>query len=168
MGVRDTALAIRDQGGLVLVPHPFVRAFACGLRDQLHLISDLIDAVEVNNAQNLRRRPERRARCFARETGLVPYAGADTHLSGTLAPCFQMMRPFAGPADFLDALAGAELWPGRHSARYFATMAWRVAWMLAGRPWSHPAARKARAGKSTIHADGPRQTVQAWLPRRSL
>jgi len=145
LGVRETALAIRKQGGLVLVPHPFVRAFSCGLRDHLDLIADVIDAVEINNAQNLRRRPDRRARRYAQETGLVSYVGADTHLGGTLAPCFQMMRPFTGPADFLDALAAAELWPGRHSLRYFATMAHRVAWMLAGLPRGADAPEPAHA-----------------------
>jgi predicted metal-dependent phosphoesterase TrpH len=148
LGVRETALAIREQGGLVLVPHPFVRVFSCGLRDHLDLIADMIDAVEINNAQNLRRRPDRRARRYAQEMGLVSYVGADTHLVGTLAPCFQLMRPFTGPADFLDALAAAELWPGRHSLRYFVTMAHKIAWMAAGLPRARRVDRAGGSGRS--------------------
>ena len=68
MSARDTARAIREQGGLVFLPHPFVATFGCGLRHAAYDIVDWIDAVEINNAQNLLRRPDRRARRFAADS----------------------------------------------------------------------------------------------------
>ncbi len=36
----DTAKAIRAQGGLVLLPHPFVRAFGCGIGEAVWHMSE--------------------------------------------------------------------------------------------------------------------------------
>jgi hypothetical protein len=132
LSARDTALAIREQGGLVLAPHPFVRFNGCGLRARIWSVADLLDAVEVNNAQNILRRPDNLARRFADQTGLVRYVGADTHQSGTLAPCYQLLRPFDGPRDFLQALGTARRVTGYHSPRYLATMVYTAARALSG------------------------------------
>jgi len=129
---RDTALAIRDQGGLVFVPHPFVRAMGCGLLDAVWEIADLVDAVEVCNAQNLYATADRRAQHFADKTGVVPFVGADSHSLASIAPCYQIMPPFSGRDDFLDALRRAELIRGRHPLSYFAGTAYRIARYFAG------------------------------------
>jgi hypothetical protein len=134
LSVRDAALAIRAQGGLVLAPHPFVRLAGCGLRRAAWDIIDLIDAVEIQNAQNVLPHPDWQACRFVEETGRIGYVGADTHRVGTLAPCYQVLRDFAGPADFLDALASAELCMGYHSLRYRAAMALQAVRSLAGVP----------------------------------
>ncbi len=137
MSARDTAVAIREQGGLVFVPHPFLRMLGCGLGEKTHEIADLVDAVEVNNAQNLLSRPDRMADRLADQLGLPKYVGADSHMDSSIAPCFQTMRDFSGPADFLDALRDARRYPGRHPLHYFAESA---AWM-ALRPfglWASP------------------------------
>jgi predicted metal-dependent phosphoesterase TrpH len=109
MDARKTAEAIRAQGGLVLLPHPFVVAFGCGLRHVAWEIADLVDAVEINNAQNLLPGPDRKARRFAQDFGLPTYVGADSHLRSSIAPCYQWMDEFDGhPARFLTALRGAQ------------------------------------------------------------
>lgn len=128
----DTAKAIREQGGLVLVPHPFVKAFGCGIRDHTRTIIDLIDAVEINNAQNLLRRPDREAENFAKEFGKTPYVGADSHMASSIAPCYQIMRDFGDAADFLRALDTAELKTGRHPLTFFASTGFRLVCGLAG------------------------------------
>lgn len=132
MSARDTALAIKRQGGLVLLPHPFVKAFGCGLRDVSWEIADLIDAVEVCNSQNLSFSADRQAEAFADRLHLPKYAGADSHQATSIAPCFQRMKPFTGPADFLASLRTAELVPGRHPLGYFVSAALRVARHLLG------------------------------------
>ncbi len=132
MSARDTAMAIRDQGGIVLAPHPFVRAFGCGLGDVTERIVDLIDAVEVNNAQNFLSRPDRLADRFASEHGLPKFCGADSHMTMSIAPCHQMMPDFDSPATFIDSLCQAELSPGRHPLAFFAATGYRLACHYAG------------------------------------
>ncbi len=127
MSAIDTAKAIRDQGGLVLLPHPFVKAFGVGVGNVAWQMLDLVDLVEVNNGQNLISWPDRKARLFAEETGITPYVGADSHMTLSIAPCYQYVRDFTGPADFLDALKTAELVPGTHTWAYFAITAYRIA-----------------------------------------
>ena len=126
MSARETALAIKRQGGLVLLPHPFVKAFGCGLRDVSWEIADLIDAVEVCNSQNLLSAPDRQAEEFAKRLNLPTYVGADSHQSNSIAPCFQTMQTFDGPTGFLASLRSAKLSRGRHGLAYFLSAATRV------------------------------------------
>ncbi len=119
MPLRHTAEQIRAQGGLVIVPHPFNRLFDCGVNERIADIIDLIDAVEVCNAQNLLSRPNRRAAAFAQRHGLTPIVGSDAHLRGSLAACWQWMEPFEDAAGFLESLRAATLVPGRHATGYF-------------------------------------------------
>ncbi len=123
---RDTALAIRRQGGLVVVPHPFNSMFSCGLRRHLAGITDLIDAVEVHNAQNLSPLPNRRAVALAAGLGRPALVGADIHHGDDLDVCYQMLAPFKGPRDFLESLRTASLARGRHAPAYFVRTAWYV------------------------------------------
>ena len=109
--VRRTAEAIREQGGLVVVPHTFNRLFGCGLRDKVHEILDLIDVVEVANAQNLLPFADRKAAGFARRHRFPGMVGADTH--------HQWLEPFDGPASFLASLGQAHFVARSHPLSYF-------------------------------------------------
>ncbi len=119
MSVRRTARAIRSQGGLVVVPHPFNRAFGCSLRDKVNEILDLIDVVETFNAQNLSPVPHRLARAFVQRHGFLTIVGTDAHHRGYLDSCCQWMEPFDGPETFLTSLANATFVEGRHPLGYF-------------------------------------------------
>jgi predicted metal-dependent phosphoesterase TrpH len=126
MSARETALAIKEQNGLVLTPHPFNKLFGSGIGKVAWDMLDLIDAVEINNAQNAQPAPDWAAARFARRAGLTAYVGADSHRETSIAPCYQVMRPFDGPADFLSALQEATLVPGRHPFRYFVEMGYQI------------------------------------------
>jgi hypothetical protein len=130
LSARDTALAIKEQGGLVLIPHPFNKLFGCGIGQAAYDMLDLIDAVEINNAQNPLPMPDWTAARLARKTGIPAFVGADSHRAFSIAPCFQWMRPFEGPVDFLNALKGAELVPGRHPPGYFVDIGCQLARFL--------------------------------------
>jgi hypothetical protein len=129
---RATAEAIKSQGGLVVVPHPFNRAFSCGLRDAVYDILDLIDAVEVFNAQNVVDSPNRRAAQFAFDHGFAPIVGSDIHHGRNLDACYQYLRPFDGPTSFLQSLRQASFVKRRHTFAYFAYTAWFVLWTKPG------------------------------------
>lgn len=134
LSARDTSLAIREQGGLVFVPHPFVAAMGCGLGETVWSIADLVDAVEVCNAQNLSASADRRAAWFADEIGAARFVGADCHSRASIAPCYQIIKPFRGNEDFVSVLRRANLISGRHPLSYFAGTAYRLARYLAGLP----------------------------------
>jgi hypothetical protein len=123
---RDTAKAIRQQAPRG-VPHPFNSIFGCGLRSTTHDLIDLIDAVEVANAQNFSPLPNRRARQFAHRHHLPALVGVDSHHRHSVHTCYQHIPEFDGPESFLAALRHAQLVPGRHTLGYF----FRSAWLLA-------------------------------------
>jgi len=136
MTARDAALAIKEQGGLVLVPHMYARVFGCGLRGVAGQILDLIDAVEINNGQSFTSRPDHLAFRFADRHGLVKFVGSDTHLPCSIGPCYQEMTDFNTPAQFLRSLAEATLVTGYHPLRYVLPMYYRAARHLLGLPFT--------------------------------
>lgn len=123
-----TAEQIHLQGGIVLAPHPFATLCDARLGDAVHELVSFLDAVETCNAQNPLTWQDARAARFARKHGLVPYMGADAHIRGRLAACYQMLADFSCPRSFLEALRRAELYPGRFGLGYFLQMGVRHVW----------------------------------------
>lgn len=132
-----TAQRIRQQGGLVFVPHPFATLAGDALGDTVNDLLPWIDAVEVCNAQNPLWWQCGRAADFARQHDLPAFVGSDAHLRGTLDRCHQLMPAFnpGHPQSFLNSLRRATLVPGRFGPLYIAQMAVQDVWMrLFGRP----------------------------------
>lgn len=79
---RETAERIRDQGGLVYLPHPFYplvrRPLRASVRDGLADLG-LVDVVEGRNGGPFTDRPDARARRWAAARGLPLGAGSDAH-----------------------------------------------------------------------------------------
>jgi predicted metal-dependent phosphoesterase TrpH len=105
-GPVDTARAIREQGGIVYVPHPFDP-----MRRNLNAVAlyelaeaGLIDAVEVFNAKTSLASLNRRAGAFAAEFGIVGGAGSDGHVPDALGAAYVEMDDFETPAEFLSGL----------------------------------------------------------------
>lgn len=120
---RAVAEAIRDQGGLVYVPHPFDdlrRALAETVMAEL-AGEGLIDAVEVLNAKTSQGTASSRASAFAAAHGLVAGAGSDAHVPAALGAAFLEMPAFDGADSFL-AVARAGVVVGHH---YDAARPWR-------------------------------------------
>lgn len=118
--VRAAAREVHRQGGLVVVPHPFNVMFGCGLCEAVYEIVDLIDIVEVSNAQNLLPFPNSKARQFATFSELPMLVGTDSHHCDSLCASYQFLPYFNSPTSFLTAVDQALLVPGRHSLGYFA------------------------------------------------
>ncbi len=113
MGVShvDAARAIRDQGGVVYIPHPFDPMRRNISEAALYELAeaDLIDAVEVLNAKTSLTSLNRRAAEFAAEFGIVGGAGSDGHVPDALGAAYVEMDDFVTPMEFLAALASADL-----------------------------------------------------------
>lgn len=101
----ETVQAIRAQGGLVGVPHPFDRWRGSAITlDGLNRILDDVDLIEVFNARTLRQADNLRALGFAREHGLLQSAGSDSHYHTEIGSAWVEMPDFETPQQFLDSL----------------------------------------------------------------
>jgi glycosyltransferase involved in cell wall biosynthesis len=124
MSFADTLTAIRDQGGLVYLPHPFDRLHAIPDPATLHRHIAEIDVLEVFNARLLRDSFNEEALRFARKYRLLEGAGSDAHVLqgvGTGAVC---MRRFEGPEEFLLSLRSAEILRRPKSLAYLQSLKW--------------------------------------------
>jgi predicted metal-dependent phosphoesterase TrpH len=112
----ETCRLIREQGGLVYVPHPFAAGKGRGGRI-LPVIEASIDALEGFNARLHDERRNTRALTWAAERGIPVGAGSDAHTLGEVGRAYVEIAECAlEPAAFLAALHGARI-HGRTSAR---------------------------------------------------
>jgi len=107
----DAAKAVRDQGGVVYIPHPFDPMRRNMSEAALYELADndLIDAVEVLNAKTALPSLNRRAAEFAAEFGIVGGAGSDGHVPDALGAAYVEMADFDTPMEFLASLAAADV-----------------------------------------------------------
>jgi len=107
----EAAMAIRDQGGVVYIPHPFDPMRRNMAEPALRGLAEagLVDAVEVLNAKTSLASLNRRAAEFAVEFDLAAGAGSDAHVPLALGAAYVEMPDFDGPADFLAKLRLAEV-----------------------------------------------------------
>jgi predicted metal-dependent phosphoesterase TrpH len=105
----EAVAGIRDQGGLVYIPHPFDPVRNCLNEDVLRgLAADGgIDAVEVFNAKTSLQSLNQKAADFAAEFRLLSGAGSDAHVPGALGSAYVEVPDFTDAASFREALRAA-------------------------------------------------------------
>ncbi len=124
MTFAETLAAIRDQGGLVYVPHPFDRMHAIPDPATLHRHLAEIDVLEVYNARLLRESFNDEALRFARKYRLLQGAGSDAHVLQGVGTGAVRMRRFDGPEEFLLSLRTAEILRRPKSLAYLQSLKW--------------------------------------------
>ncbi len=109
MSLPDTIAAIREQGGVVYVPHPFDRMHS--VPDYEHLLANLdeIDAIEVFNPRVAITAFNDEAARFAAKYRITAGAGSDSHVAQGLGSVRIRMRDFEGPEEFLASLREADI-----------------------------------------------------------
>jgi predicted metal-dependent phosphoesterase TrpH/glycosyltransferase involved in cell wall biosynthesis len=107
MSFADTVAAIREQEGVVYVPHPFDRMHSIPAPATLHRHLPEIDVLEVYNARLLFDTYNDEALRFARKYGLLQGAGSDAHVLQGVGTGALRMRRFEGPEEFLLSLRTA-------------------------------------------------------------
>lgn len=111
---RETADAIREQGGVTYLPHPFdprrgtTESFLEGR-------VDCVDLVEGFNARTHDGEAHRQAEDWAEEKGLPLGAGSDAHLLRAVGRGRLRLPPFDGPREFLESARQGEI-RGRESS----------------------------------------------------
>ena len=120
----DTITAIREQGGLVFVPHPFDRMHTVPDAATLHRHLAEIDLFEVYNARVLFDTANDEALRFARKYNLTMGAGSDAHVLQGVGTGALRMRAFDGPEEFLVSLRTAEVLRRPKSLLYLQGLKW--------------------------------------------
>ncbi len=128
----DTVRAIREQSGLVCVPHPFDRMRRSPLREEALLrLLPQIDIIEVFNARTIFQADDERARRLAEEHGKPMSAATDAHTPWEIGLAYTEMPAFEGPGDFLVAIGsgtvvGRRAFVGFHLLSTWAKIKWRL------------------------------------------
>jgi predicted metal-dependent phosphoesterase TrpH len=107
----EAARRIRDQGGVVYIPHPFdpMRAnLRADVIDEL-VAEGLVDAIEARNGKTSLEHLNRQAAEYAAEHGLLAGAGSDAHVPDALGAVYVEMPDFDGPEQFRTSLAQGEI-----------------------------------------------------------
>lgn len=103
----ETMRIIRDQGGLVYVPHPFDILKLKRLRTrELEELSGMIDIIEAFNGKPRFPGANALARRFLKTHDFPMGAGSDSHEPTHLGAAHVGMEDFDGPGDLLEKLRG--------------------------------------------------------------
>jgi predicted metal-dependent phosphoesterase TrpH/glycosyltransferase involved in cell wall biosynthesis len=120
----DTIAAIREQNGLVYLPHPFDRMHTIPDPATLHRHLADIDVLEVYNARLLFEAQNDEALRFARKYDLTMGAGSDAHVLQGVGTGALRMRSFRDPEEFLISLRTAEILRRPKSLAYLQSLKW--------------------------------------------
>jgi len=120
----DTIAAIREQGGLVYLPHPFDRLHAIPDPATLHEHLADIDIFEVYNARLLFEAYNDEAVRFANKYNLTVGAGSDAHVLQGVGTGALRMRAFDGREEFLLSLRSAQVLRRPRSLVYLQSLKW--------------------------------------------
>jgi predicted metal-dependent phosphoesterase TrpH/glycosyltransferase involved in cell wall biosynthesis len=124
MSFADTVAAIKEQGGLVYLPHPFDRLHTVPDPSTLHRHLADIDVFEVYNARLLLEGHNDEALRFARKYNLTMGAGSDAHVLQGVGTGVMRMRAFRDPEEFLISLRSAEVLRRPKSLAYLQSLKW--------------------------------------------
>ncbi|MDP6347156.1 MAG: PHP-associated domain-containing protein [Dehalococcoidia bacterium] len=101
---REAVARIREQGGVVGVPHPFDQMARSSLGpEQIEALLPEIQVVEGFNARSLR--PQDQVMDFGRSHGLALSAGSDAHSLWEVGNAYIDMPPFSTPQQFVASLS---------------------------------------------------------------
>jgi predicted metal-dependent phosphoesterase TrpH len=124
MSFADTVAAIKEQGGLVYLPHPFDRLHTVPDPSTLHRHLADIDVFEVYNARLLIESHNDEALRFARKYNLTMGAGSDAHVLQGVGTGVLRMRAFRDPEEFMISLRNAEVLRRPKSLAYLQSLKW--------------------------------------------
>jgi predicted metal-dependent phosphoesterase TrpH/glycosyltransferase involved in cell wall biosynthesis len=124
MSMGDTIAAIREQNGVVYLPHPFDRLHTIPDAESLHSHLAEIDVFEVYNARLLFEGFNDEALRFARKYNLTMGAGSDAHVLQGVGTGLVRMRAFETPEEFLISLRSAEILRRPKSLVYLQGLKW--------------------------------------------
>jgi predicted metal-dependent phosphoesterase TrpH len=123
--VAEAIKRIKDQGGLVSIPHPFdpLRGLKMD-KAAIEKLAGQIDLVEVFNARGPFAGPVAKAKALALAHNLPGIAGSDAHYTFEIGYTFVEMPEFNGKDEFLSALKNATIHRQRASFAVYLRTGW--------------------------------------------
>jgi hypothetical protein len=121
MSPADTVAAIREQGGLVCVPHPFEDVRRGLHRAALDAIADDIDMIEVHNGRAVFQNKSKQAYAWAALHDCRGVANSDSHASSGWGRTYTCIAKPPTRDTFVDLLQEAEYivgFPGLRAVLY--------------------------------------------------
>lgn len=109
LSAAETIDRIRDQGGVVGVPHPFDQLRSALKYERMLELVDRIDFIEALNARIVFPSHNQQALEFARKHGKPVSAASDAHSPREIGRCYVEMPAFTGRDGFLASLAQGTL-----------------------------------------------------------
>jgi predicted metal-dependent phosphoesterase TrpH/glycosyltransferase involved in cell wall biosynthesis len=109
MTMAETIAAIRKQGGIVYMPHPFDRFHSVPDYEHLLDVVEDIDILEIFNPRIAVTAFNEEAVRFAAKYRIVPGAGSDSHVAQGLGSVRIRLHDFDGPEEFLEAMRDADI-----------------------------------------------------------
>lgn len=114
ISAEEAIAQIRAQKGLVCLSHPFDRLRGIVNYQEMEKLLPEIDVIEVFNSRVILSSPNRKAKLFAQEYGLLCSAGSDAHIPHEIGRAYVEMPEFNGSEEFRAALAQGKIF-GRRS-----------------------------------------------------
>ena len=109
MTFAETVAAIKEQGGVVYVPHPFDRLHTIPAPQVLRANVADIDVLEVFNSRLAFPGFNELAEQFAQRYRIPAAAGSDSHVLPGIGTAMCGIDDFTGPGDFVAALAESRI-----------------------------------------------------------
>jgi predicted metal-dependent phosphoesterase TrpH len=125
LSVKQTISLIKDQNGLVCIPHPFDTFRPSGLDNGLlEELAEQIDIVEVFNARSPFPSGSKKALTYARQHNIRVGAGSDAHTLKEIGNAYVEISDFSNRDDFLQALAKGKILGHRTNPLIHFASAW--------------------------------------------
>lgn len=117
MSPLETVKAIKDQGGIVYIPHPFETVRKGLSADDLDELVDYVDIIEVCNGRAFFQNRSQKAALWARLNDLRGVASSDAHGAAGLGPTFTSVSEKPTRENFLKLLKTSVLMTDRPTVR---------------------------------------------------
>ena len=110
MEPRAAVWEIKEQGGLVVIPHPFDRLRSSALDPQaLSEIQEYIDIIEVFNSRNVFQKDNDLAEEYADENKFNKCSGSDAHTLLEVGNAYIEIEAFSDAEDFLSKCKASKI-----------------------------------------------------------
>lgn len=113
----ETVRCIKDQGGLVYIPHPFETMRKGLASETLEELQDHLDIIEIVNGRAFMQNRQTKSALFAKLHRVAGAASSDAHGVRGVGKTYTATKDIPTPATLLSLIAQGTCFTGRPSAR---------------------------------------------------